>query len=93
MLTGSHRSPLQAGSWFLFSGYHYSGAIAIAVTRKRGRGRPKTGIGPNIGLRLYPDMEAALAEWIKRQPDPKPSRSEAIRRMIEKGLEAEQSRG
>jgi hypothetical protein len=37
-------------------------------------------------MRLYPEMEAALAAWIKNQPDPKPSRSEAIRRLIEKGL-------
>jgi hypothetical protein len=25
------------------------------------RGRPKTGSGPNIGLRLYPYLDAALA--------------------------------
>jgi hypothetical protein len=31
-------------------------------------------------------MEAGDAAWIARQPDPKPSRSEAIRRLIEKGL-------
>jgi hypothetical protein len=92
MLAGSHGSPPTGGGWFLFSGYHYSGAIAIAVTEKRGRGRPKTGIGPNIGLRLYPDMEAAIAAWIKRQPDPKPSRSEAIRRLIEKGMAADRGK-
>jgi Arc/MetJ-type ribon-helix-helix transcriptional regulator len=35
----------------------------------------------------WPDeLEAAIAVWIDRQPDPKPSRSEAIRRLIEKGL-------
>jgi hypothetical protein len=32
------------------------------------------------------DLEAAITAWIDRQPDPKPSRSEAIRRLIEKGL-------
>jgi hypothetical protein len=31
-------------------------------------------------------MEAALAAWIARQPDPKPSRPEAIRRLLEKEL-------
>jgi len=31
-------------------------------------------------------MGAAINAWIERQPEPKPSRSEAIRRMIEKGL-------
>jgi hypothetical protein len=35
-------------------------------------------------------MEAAITAWIDRQPDPKPSRSEAIRRLIEKGLAADQ---
>lgn len=55
---------------------------AIAGTEKRTRGRPKTGIGPNIGLRLYPELEAALDAWIAKQPDPKPSRPEAIRRIL-----------
>ena len=34
------------------------------------------------------ELEAAIAAWIDRQPDPKPSRSEAIRRLIEKGLQS-----
>jgi hypothetical protein len=33
-------------------------------------------------------MEAAIIAWIDRQPDPKPSRSEAIRRLIDKGLQS-----
>jgi hypothetical protein len=37
-------------------------------------------------------MEAALTGWIERQPEPKPSRSEAIRRLIEEGLVADRSR-
>lgn len=41
------------------------------------------------GVRMPPDLEAALDAWIARQPDPKPSRSEAIRRLIEKGIKAE----
>jgi hypothetical protein len=36
---------------------------------------------------MPPELEAAITAWIDRQPDPKPSRSEAIRRLIEKGLE------
>lgn len=43
------------------------------------RGRPATGIGPAIGLRLYPGLETALDAYIAAQPDPKPSRPEAIR--------------
>jgi hypothetical protein len=37
-------------------------------------------------MRLYPEMEAALAAWIERQPEPKPSRSEAIRRLLGEAL-------
>jgi hypothetical protein len=40
---------------------------------------------------MYPELEAALNAWIQRQPDPKPSRSEALRRLVEKGLEGEKS--
>jgi hypothetical protein len=29
---------------------------------------------------------AAIEAWIARQPEPKPSRSEAVRRLIENGL-------
>jgi hypothetical protein len=39
-------------------------------------------------MRLYPEMEAALNAWIERQPEPRLSRSEALRRLVEKGLEA-----
>jgi hypothetical protein len=62
--------------------YHLRRGVAIAGSEKRGRGRPKTGIGPNIGLRLYPELEAALDAWITEQPEPKPSRPEAIRRIL-----------
>jgi hypothetical protein len=31
-------------------------------------------------------MEARLAAWIEAQPEPKPSRSEAIRRLLEQAL-------
>jgi hypothetical protein len=55
--------------------------------KKRGRGRPKTGIGKAIGLRLYPELDAKLQRWIKAQPVPKPSQPEAIRRLLEQALE------
>ena len=41
------------------------------------------------GVRMPPELEAAITAWIERQPDPKPSRSEAIRRLIEMGLGCE----
>jgi hypothetical protein len=59
---------------------------AIAESQKNKGGRPRTGIGPQIGLRLYPDIEAALDAWIAQEPDPKPSRPEAIRRILREAL-------
>ena len=56
--------------------------------KKRGRGRPPTGIGPSIGLRLYAEQEAKLDAWIEAQPDPKPSKPEAIRRLLGEALSA-----
>jgi hypothetical protein len=66
--------------------YHYFRGTAIAGSEKRSRGRPRTGIGPNIGLRLYPELEAALDAWIVEQPEPKPSKPEAIRRILRERL-------
>jgi Arc/MetJ-type ribon-helix-helix transcriptional regulator len=43
------------------------------------------------GLRMPPELEAAIDAWIDRQPEPKPSRCEAIRRLIEKGLQFDQA--
>jgi hypothetical protein len=57
---------------------------SIADNRKK-RGRPKTGIGPLIGVRLYPDMQARLDAWMATQDDA-PSRPEAIRRLLDMAL-------
>jgi hypothetical protein len=70
----------------MFIRYHFSEGGTIAGSEKRSRGRPKTGIGPNIGLRLYPELEAALDAWINQQPDPKPSKPEAIRTLLGEAL-------
>ncbi len=59
---------------------------AIADKPKKKMGRPPTGIGKTIGLRLYPLEEAALDAWIARQPEPKPSKPEAIRRILRAAL-------
>lgn len=40
------------------------------------------------GVRMPPELEAKIDAWIEREPEPKPSRSEAIRRLIEMGLSA-----
>jgi hypothetical protein len=60
---------------------------------KQGRGRPlgsrTTFIGKAIGLRLYPDLEAKIDEWIERQETPRPSKPEAIRQLLERALAAQ----
>jgi hypothetical protein len=53
--------------------------------KKRGRGRPRTGIGKPVGLRLYPELEQKIDAWASKQPD-RPGRPEAIRRIIEQTL-------
>ncbi len=56
------------------------------VTPKR-PGRPATGRDPVLTLRLPPALRLAVENWAKQQND-KPSRSEAIRRLIEFALAA-----
>ncbi|HEX8513832.1 MAG TPA: hypothetical protein VF688_12085 [Allosphingosinicella sp.] len=58
---------------------------------KKKMGRPPTGIGPVIGVRLYPEMQAELDAWIADQPDPKPSKPEAIRRLMSRALRAKRA--
>ena len=48
-------------------------------------GRPATGRDPVTALRLAPALRAKIEGWAKHQPD-KPTRSEAIRRLIEFAL-------
>jgi hypothetical protein len=58
--------------------------------KKKGRGRPRTtGVTPMTGVRLPTALEIAIATWAKRQDD-KPSKAEAIRRLIELGLASTQ---
>lgn len=48
---------------------------------RKTRGRPSTGIGKPVGLRLYPDMEEAIDRFIAEEPDA-PTRPEALRRIL-----------
>jgi hypothetical protein len=57
---------------------------SIAVVRKK-RGRPATGQDPVSAIRLSLPLRAAIDNWAKQQSD-KPSRSEAIRRLVEIAL-------
>lgn len=45
-------------------------------------GRPPTGIGTMVGVRFQRDQLAALDNWIAQQPDPKPTRPEAVRQIV-----------
>jgi hypothetical protein len=55
------------------------------IRKKRRRGRPATGVDPILSVRAPPALTAEVEAWAKRQADD-PSRSEAIRRLIERGL-------
>jgi Arc/MetJ-type ribon-helix-helix transcriptional regulator len=37
---------------------------------------------------MPPELEAKLDAWIEAQPEPRPSRSEAIRRLLERALDS-----
>jgi Arc/MetJ-type ribon-helix-helix transcriptional regulator len=56
-----------------------------AIQKKRGRGRPATGNDPVRAFRLSDEFMARLDAWIAEQDD-RPSRAEAIRRLVELGL-------
>jgi hypothetical protein len=55
-------------------------------TKKRGRGRPATtGKGTLVGMRWHEPLLSMIEAWAAQQDD-KPERSEAIRRLVERGL-------
>jgi len=56
--------------------------------RRPGAGRPATGSDPSRTFRLSDEFMATLDAWSARQDDA-PTRSEAIRRLVELGLKAE----
>lgn len=58
--------------------------MSISVDQKK-RGRPATGITPQIGLRLPSELSDVIDTFAM---DESVSRSEAIRRLIEAGLKA-----
>lgn len=59
--------------------------MSINGTIKK-RGRPATGLGLSINVRLQPEQLSALDAWIEGQAEPRPSRPEAIRQLIDKAL-------
>jgi len=63
------------------------GKSISANNKKRGRGRPATGHDPTVAVRLPKQTIAAVDKWSKANAVE--SRSEAIRRLVERGLAAE----
>jgi predicted DNA-binding protein len=51
--------------------------------KKRGRGRPATGMDPMIGVRLSLEATTQLDKWAKAHDM---TRSEAIRQLIARGI-------
>jgi len=60
-------------------------AMQSSRDTKKSMGRPATGQGTPVMVRIQPDQLAGLDGWISGQPAPV-SRPEAIRRLIEIGL-------
>jgi hypothetical protein len=58
----------------------------VSGTKKRGPGRPKVG-AIQIQVRMPPAELAVLDAWIKKQGKDKPTRPEAIRRLVALALE------
>jgi hypothetical protein len=53
--------------------------------KRKKMGRPATGHDPQFAFRIPLATIAAIEAWAKQQPD-KPSRSEALRRLVDIGL-------
>jgi hypothetical protein len=61
---------------------------SISVNKKPvGRPKKKGGVYPVSAVRLPPETASSVDDWAAKQSD-QPSRSEAIRRLVELGLKA-----
>lgn len=58
------------------------------LTPKKRRGPAPTGQGTPVVVRMHGPMLAEVDRWISDQPQPFPSRPEAVRRLVEIGLKA-----
>jgi hypothetical protein len=61
-------------------------SLSNPVIHKKKRGPPATGKTPLVALRLPGALSFQIDEWIAAQPEPRPSRSEAIRRLLAEAL-------
>jgi hypothetical protein len=71
---------LPLGSLFMYNEFM---PRSIAVKRKK-RGRPATGADPLVAARMPPELIRSIDAWAAAHADG--SRSEAIRRLVERGL-------
>jgi hypothetical protein len=63
---------------------------SISVNKKAvGRPKKKGGVHPVSAVRLAPEISASVDAWAAAQED-EPSRSEAIRRLVELGLKSKE---
>jgi hypothetical protein len=67
-----------------------SQSVITRMARKK-PGPPATGKGELIGVRIQPDQMKKLDEWISDQDD-RPSRPEAIRRLVDQALKGKRKR-
>ena len=58
-------------------------ASQTVITQKKKPGPAATGKGVLVGVRLQPPALAALDALIDTRPDPKPTRPEAIRQVLD----------
>lgn len=59
--------------------------MAKAIPEIRKVGRPATGVGTPVLVRMSPDQLARLDAWAATQPDA-PGRPEAVRRLLDQAL-------
>ena len=69
-----------------FMDYPKSAMKSISDYPKKKRGRPPTGRDPMRGFRASDEFVERIDQWAELQPEPKPTRAEAIRRLLDKAL-------
>jgi hypothetical protein len=62
-------------------------SIDSDIRKKRPQGRPRIDATP-VMVRMPPAELEGADLWIRGRPEPKPSRPEAIRHLVELGLKA-----
>jgi hypothetical protein len=58
------------------------------IPQKKKRGPPATGKGEPVVVRMHGEQLRAIDAWIAAQDQPFPSRPEAVRRLVNIGLNA-----